>query len=218
MTFSKGYGISVTIVALLSIIGFVVSIFQKDKCGENTASSDVVLENIATRTSVRQYTDKEVSNEMVEKILKAGMAAPTAVNRQPWAFIVVNDPKLLKELADSLPHAKMTAQASVAIVACGDSTKMLNGDAAEFWVQDVSAATENILLAAHALGLGAVWTGVYPNMDRAEAVRKILSLPSKFVPLDVIPIGYPAENPTPKDKWKPQNIYYNAMSQNNSVK
>ena len=177
---------------------------QKSDIYKNAA-----LENIATRTSVRSYLDKPVDAAIVEQLLRAGMAAPTAVNRQPWHFVVVNDKAQLKELAKANPHAGMLMKAPLAIVVCGDMKKALDGEAREFWVQDCSAATENILLAANALGLGAVWTGTYPDLKRCEAVSAVLNLPKHIVPLNTIVIGYPDGENKPKDKWKPENISYN---------
>lgn len=171
-------------------------------------TADTVMNNILTRTSIRSYQEKPVEETKVEQLLRAGMAAPTAVNKQPWAFVVVKDPEQLQRLGDVLPYAKMTAQAPLAIVVCGDLNKALPDDAAAFWIQDASAATENILLAANGLGLGAVWTGVYPSEERVKDVSQLLQLPSHIIPLNVIPIGYPAEQPTPKDKWNPENIHY----------
>lgn len=173
--------------------------------GEQTA-----IENIMTRTSIRSYTDKAVDTATVETLLRAGMAAPTAKNQQPWDFMVVRDRALLQSLADSLPYAKMTAGAPLAIVVCGNLQKSLPGVSASSWIMDTSAATENILLAAHSLGLGAVWTGVHPYPERIKAVRTVLGIPSHIVPLCVIPVGYPAETPAPKDKWKPENVHYNS--------
>lgn len=183
-------------------------------CGESqvtdaTDNSEVVLENIMTRTSIRAFTDQPVDDATVEKILRAGMAAPTAVNKQPWAFVVVNDRMLMDKLAEVHPYAQMLKTAQLAIIVCGDTNKALDGFAKAYWIQDTSAATENILLAAHGLGLGAVWCGVYPNPDIYPKVKDILNLPPRIMPLNIIPIGYPAENPTPKDKWKPENIHYN---------
>ncbi len=183
-------------------LGHVVMGGESDK--EMTA-----LETIATRTSVRAYTDQPVAPETIETILRAGMAAPTARNQQPWAFVVVNSKEAMKQLADSLPYAKMLKSAPMAIVVCGDMSKALDGEVRDYWIQDASAATENILLAAHSLGLGAVWTGGYPSMDRVRSIKTVLDLPSHIVPLCVIPMGYPAENPTPKDKWKPENVRVN---------
>lgn len=171
-------------------------------------SENVTLETIMTRTSVRKYADKPVEKEKIDAMLRAGMAAPTAVNKQPWHFVVINDKAKLNELAAANPRAKMLLTAPLAIVVCGDMTKALQGKGQEYWIQDCSAATENILLAAHALGLGAVWTGCYPTDDRVAEVSKVLKLPQNIVPLCVIAIGHPAEQPTPKDKWKPENVSY----------
>ena len=168
-----------------------------------------ILENIMTRTSVRRYTDQAVSAETVETLLRAGMAAPTAVNRQPWHFIVVTDKEKLAGLAEANPNAGMVRRAPLAIVVCGDMSKALDGPLQAYWVQDCSAATENILLAAYAMGLGAVWTGTYPNNAREESVRRVLGLPESIVPLNTLVIGYPAEQPKPKDKWRPENVSYN---------
>ena len=181
-----------------------------DANAQNTGNiHNAVLDNIATRTSVRSYLDKPVDAAVIEQLLRAGMAAPSAVNRQPWHFVVVTDKAQLKELAKANPYAGMAAKAPLAIVVCGDLKKALSGEAREFWVQDCSAATENILLAANALGLGAVWTGTYPDQNRCKDVSAILKLPETLIPLNTIVIGYPAGENKPKDKWKPENISYN---------
>ncbi len=168
--------------------------------------SEVVIENILTRSSVRAYTDQPVEQEKIELMLRAAMAAPTAVNKQPWKFIVVTDKAILKELGAS--GAKMIAHAPLAIVPCGDMTEAFE-KLPEYWVQDLSAATENMLLAAHALGLGAVWTGVYPTESKVKKVQEILSLPDHIVPLNVTPIGYPSGEPKIKEKWMPEKVHYN---------
>lgn len=181
-----------------------------DANAQNTGNyHNAVLDNIATRTSVRSYLDKPVDAALIEQMLRAGMAAPTAVNRQPWHFVVVTDKAQLFALAKANPHAGMAAKAPLAIVVCGDMKKALSGEAREFWVQDCSAATENILLAANALGLGAVWTGTYPDQNRCKDVSAVLNLPEHLIPLNTIVIGYPDKENTPKDKWKPENISYN---------
>lgn len=181
-------------------------------CGSGAADgcdrADAAIETIMTRTSVRAFTDRPVEDEKIEQMLRAGMAAPTAVNKQPWAFIVVKSREQLDRLKEANPYARMLESAQLAIVVCGDMTKAIEGPMQSYWIQDASAATENILLAAHALGLGAVWTGVYPNPERVAPVSEALSLPSYAVPLCVIPMGYPAESPEPKDKWKPENVHY----------
>ena len=180
---------------------------------QQKAESDAAIKNIMTRTSVRKYTNEAVSKADIETMLRAGMAAPTAVNKQPWHFVVVTDREQLNALAAANRGTGMAAKAPLAIVVCGDMQKTLPGVGQGFWVQDCSAATENILLAANALGLGAVWTGLYPNEDRANAVRDIVKAPEHIVPLCVIVIGHPADNPTPKDKWKPENVSYNKFGE-----
>ena len=176
---------------------------------QKNGSEQAVLNNIASRVSVRSYLDKPVEDAKIEQLLRAGMAAPSAMNKQPWHFVVVTDKQQLAALAKANPYAGMAAKAPLAIVVCGDMSKALPGSAREFWVQDCSAATENILLAANAMGLGAVWTGTYPSEERVKAVSKVLQLPKKLIPLNTIVIGYPDGTNTPKDKWKPANVSYN---------
>jgi nitroreductase len=178
---------------------------------ERTKDCDAkaAINNIMTRTSIRKYTQDPVSQADIETMLRAGMAAPTAVNKQPWHFVVVTNREQLNALAQSNRGTGMAAKAPLAIVVCGDIRKALPGVAQGFWVQDCSAATENILLAANALGLGAVWTGLYPNEERAKAVRDVVKAPEHIIPLCTIVIGHPAEQPKAKDKWKPENVSYN---------
>lgn len=166
------------------------------------------LEVIHKRKSVRNFTDQAVSKQQIETLLRAGMAAPTAVNRQPWAFYVVTQRASLDALAQQLPYAKMLAQAQAAIVVCGDMEKAGNMKDKGYWVQDCAAATQNILLAAESMGLGAVWTASYPYDDRTEAVINELNLPNTHIPLNVIPIGYPTGEDQPKNKWKAENIIW----------
>ena len=177
---------------------------DKKECCQNPA-----IENIMTRTSIRKYKQQPVEACKVETMLRAAMAAPTAVNKQPWHFVVVNDKQMLAKLAGEGPRGNMLRNAPLAIVVCGDLNKALGGPMREFWIQDASAATENLLLAAHALGLGAVWTGLYPNIERAGQVAQILGMPETMMPLCTVIIGYPDEQPAPKDKWKPENVSYN---------
>jgi nitroreductase len=180
---------------------------------QQKTESDAAIKNIMTRTSVRKYTNEAVTKADIETMLRAGMAAPTAVNKQPWHFVVVTDREQLNALAAANRGTGMAAKAPLAIVVCGDMQKTLSAIGQGFWVQDCSAATENILLAANALGLGGVWTGLYPNEERANAVRDVLKAPEHIVPLCVIVIGHPAETPTPKDKWKPENVSYNKFGE-----
>lgn len=169
---------------------------------------NVVLDNIMTRTSIRAYQDKPVEDAKIEMLLRAAMAAPTARNKQPWKFVVVKDKSVLRQIADTISTMTMAAHAPVAIVVCGDLNEALPDEGQGYWVQDASAATENLLLAAHGMGLGAVWCGVFPKSDRVAFIRRLLELPASIVPLNVVPIGYPAEAPEPKDKWKPEKIHH----------
>lgn len=162
---------------------------------------------IFIRKSVRSFTQERVNDEILIELVRAGMAAPSARNLQPWAFIIVTERRVLDQLAGRLPYAKMLFEAPAAIIVCGDLSKA--GDSLEgYWVQDCSAATENILLAAEALGLGAVWTGVHPRPDRVSVVKEILGIPNHATPLNVIPIGYPKGEHHPKDKFKETNIHW----------
>ena len=185
-------------------------------CGEtknaeesSTPANDTqaVIENIMTRTSIRQFTSQPISKDTLDIIVKAGMAAPSAVNLQPWSFIVITEPEVLKSLDENHPYANLKT-ATAAIVVCGLPDKSDKEEVKPYWVQDCSAATENILLAAHAYGLGAVWCGVYPTEERIAGVKKVLQLPDYITPLDIITLGYPDENPQPKDKWNPDAIHY----------
>ena len=168
------------------------------------------IENILTRVSVRAFTGEKISEAQIDTLLRAAMAAPSAINKQPWAFIVVTDEAVIAQLGEALPYSRCSNHPAVAIIPCGDLTKAIPGEMANFWINDVSAATENILLAAHAMGLGAVWTGLHPDMNRAKMVQEMLGLPEHIIPLCVVPVGVPAEHPDIKDKYKPENIHYNA--------
>ena len=170
----------------------------------------VVLDTIASRRSVRNYSDRPVTDELVDKLLRAAMAAPSAKNRQPWEFVVVRSRAVLDSLAGGLKHAKMLFGDPLAVVVCAHSHIVLSdGTRVEnlFWQQDAAAATENLLLAAEALGLGAVWTAA-SDEERSAVVRNVLGIPAGVSPFCVIPIGFPAETTFPKDKWAPEKIHY----------
>lgn len=167
------------------------------------------IEDIMTRTSVRSYSDKEVESEKIDTLLRAAMAAPTAGNKQPWRFVVINDKGILSKIGDNFHTMTMAKNASVAVIMCGDTTATFKGEAQGYWIQDVSAASENLLLAAHAMELGAVWCGIYPQMARVSEFSQMLNLPDSIIPMACICIGYPSGETTPKDKWKPEYIHYN---------
>lgn len=171
--------------------------------------NNAAYRNIITRVSVRRFTDTPVSDEELTAILHAAMAAPTGVNKQPWEFIVVDKHDMLRQLAEVLPYAKMTAHAPMAIIVCGNKERFLPGIDSNLWEQDCSAATENILLAAHALGLGGVWTCLYPHEDRIDPVKEILNIGDNLIPFNLIPIGHPESDHAPTDKWHPDRVHFN---------
>ncbi|MFC1509648.1 nitroreductase family protein [Candidatus Omnitrophota bacterium] len=164
-----------------------------------------VLTVIHSRKSVRKYLDKKVSKEQLEVLLRAGMASPTAGNKQPWEFVVITDPAMLDSLSFSSRGTRMLSSAAAAIAVCGDKSV---GFKSEVWVQDCSAASENILLAAEAIGLGAVWTGIYLNEEPTKYVKRVLGLPPEVFALNIIAIGYPTGVEKPKNKWKPSKIHW----------
>lgn len=171
--------------------------------------SDAVYRNILSRTSKRKFDiSRGVPDDYINMLLHAGMAAPSGVNRQPWHFVVITSREVLDMLAEKLPYCHMAKEAPLAIAVCGDSRNFLGGDDSTLWVQDVSAVSENILLMANALGLGAVWTAVYPHPDRAAIVSKVLGLDKTIVPFNIIPIGYSPDTHKPLDKWNPEKVTY----------
>lgn len=173
------------------------------------SDTEAVIENIMTRMSVRQFTDQPVAKDTLDLIVRAGMAAPSARDARPWSFIVVTDKEVLDSLNANHPYANLKT-ATAAIIVCGDAKADPEKGVNEYWVQDCSAATENILLAAHAYGLGAVWCGVYPNEERIAPVKRILSIPEDWQPLNIITMGWPDDpNAKVKDKWNEANVHYN---------
>jgi len=160
-----------------------------------------LIDGILSRHSVRKFTGDPINENDLNTIVKAGMAAPSAMNIQPWSFIIITDKAILNNLCKSLPYAKMLDKAGAAIIVCGDS-KEAN------WVVDCAAATENILLAAHSLGYGAVWTAVYKYESRIEPVRNECKIPNGIIPLNVIPIGIAVDkNVKPIDKYNESKIH-----------
>jgi nitroreductase len=164
------------------------------------------IEVIMTRRSIRKYTAQPVADEDVERLLQAGMAAPSSANEQPWHFVVIKDRSLLEQVPSFQPFSHMLKEAALAILICEDpGLEVLKGRG----MLDCSAATENILLAAHALGLGAVWLGIYPVKERMNSMRKLLQIPSQIVPVALVSVGYPDEKLRKEDRFKPERVHDN---------
>ena len=178
---------------------------------QQTTTMQTPIDNILTRVSVRQFTGEPISQQQIDTLLQCAMAAPSAINKQPWAFIVITDTVLLQRIGNEMPNSRCQNNPACAFVPCGDLTKAIP-DLPEFWINDVSAATENLLLAAHAMGLGAVWTGVHPSAERVAQLQGILGLPEHIVPLCIVPVGYPPETPAVKHKYTTSNIHYNGWN------
>ena len=170
-------------------------------------SPDLTLDDLFARRSIRQYTDEPVSDEDIRVLLEAAMAAPSAGNRKPWHFIVVRDAEMREKIAASHPHAKMVAQAPVCIVPCGQPSLSF-ADRSDFWIQDLSAATQNILLAATAQGLGSVWCGVHPVEERVSEAREILGIPEDVIALCYIAIGHPAEEKEARTQYDDERVHW----------
>ena len=168
-----------------------------------------LLEAIHTRRSIRQYEDQPVPEEMVRTVLEAAMMAPSAGNVQPWQFVVVDDREIMVRIKDTHPYVGMAAQAPLGILVCGD---LRLEKYAGFWVQDCSAAMQNLLLAAHGLGLGAVWTGIHPVEERVARFRAIFNLPTPVVPLGFAVIGWPVKPGKRKVRYKPERVHRNVWS------
>ncbi len=168
---------------------------------------EIILNNIYNRKSVRSYTNDEISKEDLLKIIKAGMSAPSTCNFQPWQFIIIQDSETLRDMGEIHKYSKMFKGAKAGIVVLGDINKTLEGNE-EFWVQDCSAATENILLSANALGIGSVWTGIYPVEIRVKALKKYFKLPDNIYPLSLIALGYPDTEVEVKDKWDETKVHW----------
>lgn len=162
------------------------------------------MDAILKRTSVRRFKEHDVSNELIEQILTAGMSAPSAGNQQPWQFMVIRNEETLKRLSQCSPYAASAAHAPVAILVCGDLSAEIHKG---FWVQDCSAAVENMLIAVTSLNLGAVWLGVYPEKDRVDYVKKLFDLPHEIIPLAIIPVGSPYQEHHPQNRFDREKIH-----------
>ena len=164
-------------------------------------TSDFV-KTLFARRSIRKYTDEPISDSEVRTLLESAMAAPSAANLKPWHFIVVRNRGTLDLLADALPYGKMLFEAPLCIAVCGDTAV-----SPDYWPQDCSAATENLLLTATALGLGAVWLGVYPRDEREAAVRDILGIPDTVTPLNIVSLGRSAEQKEARTQYDQTRVH-----------
>jgi nitroreductase len=164
------------------------------------------LNLIFGRRSVRIYAPGEIDDSTVKRLLEAAMAAPSAMTKDPWRFIVVREPTSLKTLAEALPGGKMLAAATLAIVVCGELEAAFERQLS-FLLQDCSAATENLLLAAHGLGLGACWVGVHPDEAANRRLKSLFGLPGAVLPVAVVSLGVPGEDPGPRTRFNPQSVH-----------
>jgi nitroreductase len=164
-----------------------------------------LFDTILTRRSIRKYTSQKIKPDLVDKIIKAGMYAPSAVNKQPWHFIVFEDRKTMQEIMNVHQSSAMLAEAQTAILVCYDE-HMQHDEG--YGAVDCSNATQNMLLAAHALGLGACWVGIYPRLKRMEALHSIFGLPQHVKAFAVIALGYPAEKKNMAERFKPERVRF----------
>ncbi len=174
-------------------------------CCNNAEAPKSAIDVIMSRYSVRSYTGEKVSEEQLETLLRAGMAAPSGMNQQPWRFVVVDDPAIMDAMT---PWGADTWKAAgTVIVVCGKTTMGEKNEENPLWQADCAAVTENILLAAKAIGLGAVWNASYPFFH--AQTQAALGLPEDIIPFSVIPVGIENGAEEPKDKWDPEKIHKN---------
>jgi nitroreductase len=160
---------------------------------------------IFTRRSIRKYTGKPIPEDQLHTILRAGFSGPTASNTRPWHFIIVRGAAVLEAVTEAHPYSKMLPSAGCGILVCGDTACNPN----EYYLtEDCSAAIENMLLAAHALGLGAVWLGIHPREERVEAMRKLMNIPEGILPVGLMAVGVPAETKDAPDRYEEKKVHF----------
>lgn len=201
------------------LLAIAAVLLMATSCKESKPAQKGALEVIKARTSIRSFTGEKLTAEQINTLLDAAMAAPTASDIRPWRFVVLTEDEAKLGLYEREHHRKMVSEAGAVIVVCGETTRMVRPRGAaedapleetpvRYWFEDCSAATENLLLAATAMDLGAVWLSCYPNENSVNRVKEYLGLPANVVPLAIVPVGVPAENPEPKAKWDESNIHY----------
>ena len=176
-----------------------------------------MLETILGRRSIRRYTPEPITPDAMEQILRAGMTAPSARNARPWQFVVVDDRGIMDAIRAVHPYASPLTTAAAAVVLCGDPDGDPRGHD-EFWQQDCGACAENMLLAAHEMGLGGVWMGVWPNETIAGVLRQLLGIPEKVLPFCVLAFGHPAEEGSRPDRFEPWRIHRNKWEESSEGK
>lgn len=164
------------------------------------------LDFVFSRRSIRKYQNKAVPAELLSDLLEAAMSAPSAVAKDPWHFIVVQSRETLDKITGILPNGKMLREAPVAFIVCGDINKA-NLQEESYLLQDLSAAVENILLSANSLGLGTCWLGVHPRAERLAGIRQLFALPDHIIPMCGIAIGWPAEQPAARTRYKQERVH-----------
>lgn len=164
------------------------------------------MKEIYTRRSIRKYEDKPISDEQVNELLRAAMYAPSAGNEQPWHFVVIKDRSILDEIPTYHPHTQMLKEAPLAIVPCCDTGNLKYEGV--FWIQDMAAAIQNILLQGESMGLGTCWCGVYARQELVEKVSETLGLPEHIIPVAIIAVGYPKEKREVRERYKPERVHY----------
>jgi len=164
------------------------------------------MEAVFNRRSIRKYSKRTIDEKIINQLLDAGFCAPSAGNQQPWHFIIVNERRILNEITSFHPNASMLKNADKAIVVCGDlDLEKYKG----YWMLDCSAATENILIAAKALGIGACWLGIYPRNERISKMKAFIGIPKNIVPMSLISLGYPGEHKLKENRFNKSRIHYN---------
>lgn len=164
------------------------------------------MKEIFTRRSIRKYTDEPVNDEQLQKLLRAAMYAPSAGNEKPWHFVVVKDRNKLDNIVNFHQHTQMLKEAPMAIIVCADTSNVKYDGA--FWVQDISACIQNILLQGEALGLGTCWCGVYPKEEYVKETSKLVNLPDHIVPVAIVAVGHPAEEREVRERYNPDRVHY----------
>ena len=190
-------------------------------CNKQEAAPDpaeVVMQNILSRKSVRSYNGDTIPAAVMENILKAAQAAPTGMDVRPWSFVVLTDKSQYETVFAGNFNMKKFMESGAVVVVCADTTVTRpprdnpDGPAVttpnQIWRDDMGACTENLLLAAHAMGLGGVWLGTWPEMDRVEGQRSLFGLPDTIIPHSILALGWPDGTTQPKDKWNPERVHY----------